>query len=411
MVLKVEIHDLFIAYVSCFQTDIDEALLLSASSEEATNLILGRVHPAAILQQSSAELRSSQADSQPTETASSTLVQGQQSSERHMAAESQDAATVTSLSLASEEGGEGSADGLEVSEEILEVSEEVSEEDQAGSFPSEVESDSHRDDDNLRYDGQLTHQPSRSSTVVSDETRSAERAGIGMDRRSVGGILRETSCFRTRETKDVAARDVAWNLQRDSGRSSSHSDYLDDYLELLTSRCNSGLGLEGNVLSVTTCKAAAPVTTSTVTSKVSTTNVADTFRRGSGSSASGVESYKRDNISSSLGVSVGTQNDKEHGNPYLNPRSSEVKMSDDDKLSPKKDRIAEEYNGYKKEALEITEGHGELRSPRELHRARDILSEPRSSSAASERRVSKKHRARRWSSAQPLDPGRSVGSK
>ncbi|XP_045107459.1 zinc finger CCCH domain-containing protein 18-like isoform X2 [Portunus trituberculatus] len=81
-------------------------------------------------------------------------------------------------------------------EELLES------EEGAGSLPSEVES----------------------SDNVDDTPRSKGRTGAGQ-RGYRGGVFEAP--------------------QRDSGRSSSHSDYLDDYLEQLTRRCSSGLlGLE-----------------------------------------------------------------------------------------------------------------------------------------------------------------------
>ncbi|KAK8730877.1 hypothetical protein OTU49_007673 [Cherax quadricarinatus] len=355
--------------------EVDEALLLSASPEVATSLILGRLHPSAVLHPSTTVVRSSQADSQHTETASSTLMQVQRVSEHLATSENHDTTTTASLSLSfasvSEEGGEGSGDGLDVSEEILEVSEEaiyVSEDDRAGSSPREVVSDTHKDD----HEGHSSHRrPSKSCKTNTDVGKTVRDAGT-----------RETTNTGVKEIRDGSVRDKrdpSWMLQWDSGRSSSHSDYLDDYLELLTSRCNSGLGLESNVLSVATCKGPSPVTTSTATSKVTSTSGSETSNSGNFSTASGV------NV-------AGKQKEK---------------------------KCEKSEGGHEKEVCQGKEGGKtdtkehikEKRSPRELQRTREALAEPRSMSAASERRVSRRSRARRWSSAQPLDPGRSVGSK
>ncbi|XP_045592918.1 serine-rich adhesin for platelets isoform X2 [Procambarus clarkii] len=367
-------HDTW--HQSSLLAEVDEALLMSASPEVATNLILGRLHPSAVLHPSTTKVRSSQADSQHTETASSTLVQGQQILEHHMPSENHDTTTTASLSLsfasASEEGGEGSGDGLDVSEEILEVSEAIdgSEEDQAGSLPSEVESDSHKED-NRGYNIRKRHVRSPKASI----------GDVGKIPRDVG--MREGTSTGTREIRDGILRDVrdpSWMLQWDSGRSSSHSDYLDDYLELLTSKCNSGLGLEANVLSVTTCKGPLPVTsTTTATSRVISTSGSETSSGG--------------NFSTSVAANT---NGKQKDNKSENLEASHKKTAGQEKDSEKQ---------------ETKEGTKEKRSPRELQRTRDMLAEPRSLSAASERRASKKSRARRWSSAQPLDPGRSVGSK
>ncbi|XP_042233387.1 serine-rich adhesin for platelets-like isoform X1 [Homarus americanus] len=353
-------------------TDVDEALLLSASPEVATNLILGRLHPSAVLHPST-KIRPSQADSQHTETASTTLVQGRQSLERLAASENHDTTTTASLSLSfasvSEEGGEGSGDGLEVSEEILEVSEEAidgSEEDRAGSLPSEVESDSHKEEDNHRQTSLFTSQRRNPKTTTGDVGKSVREGGTSTGVREV------------REVRD--AREPSWMLQRDSGRSSSHSDYLDDYLELLTSRCGSGLGLETNVLSVTMCKASAPVTTTSTTtsSKIMSTSTSETYN-------------------GSIATAVGANN----GDKQKEKKNEDVEASHEKVV----------HKGKDVEKTDTHENGKRIRSPRELQRARDVLGEPRSLSATSERRVSRKSRARRWSSAQSLDPGRSVGSK
>ncbi|XP_071522512.1 uncharacterized protein [Panulirus ornatus] len=386
--------------------EVDEALLLSGSPEVATNLILGRLHPSSVLK-STAKLQSSGADSQHTETASTTLVQGQQTVERHTTSECQDTATIASLSLSfasvSEEGGEGSGDGLEVSEEILEVSEDVidgSEEDRTGSLPSEVESDSHREDDNQRYITQMALQQVRSPrTSISDVGKGVRDGGV---REASSARVREVRDGGLREKRDIGVRDLreaSWMSQRDSGRSSSHSDYLDDYLEQLTSRCGSGLGLEAPVLSVTTCKSAVPVTTSTSSSRHT--------------SSSGTETSNHGSFSSHFGMNVPCkQKEKEiDSSEACHGKSVDKRVLSDHKESLQSSRKTEVCQGKNLEKGSSKESNKEMRSPRELHRTRDILAEPRSSSAASERRVSKRSRTRRWSSDQPLDPGRSVGSK
>lgn len=372
----------------------------------ATNLILGCLHPSSVLH-STAKLQSSGADSQHTETASTTLVQGQQTVERRTTSECQDTATIASLSLSfasvSEEGGEGSGDGLEVSEEILEVSEDVidgSEEDRTGSLPSEVESDSHREDDNQRYITQRTLQQPRSPRSSIVDVGKGVRDGVM--REASSARVREVRDGGLREKRDIGMRDMreaAWMSQRDSGRSSSHSDYLDDYLEQLTSRCSSGLGLEAPVLSVTTCKSAVPVTTSTASSRVISSNGTETSNHGSFSSHFGM------NVTSKQ-----KENESDSSEP-LHGKSVKKKVLDDHKESSQSNRKTEVCQGKNLEKGNTKESSKEVRSPRELQRARDVLAEPRSSSAASERRVSKKSRARRWSTDQPLDPGRSVGSK
>ncbi|KAK8379339.1 hypothetical protein O3P69_019315 [Scylla paramamosain] len=101
------------------------------------------------------------------------------------------------------------SDGAEGMEELLDGSEEG-----AGSLPSEVESsDSH----------------------VDETPRGVGRAGQQGQRGYRGGVFEAP--------------------QRDSGRSSSHSDYLDDYLEQLTRRCSTGLlGLEASTAARTSVR-------------------------------------------------------------------------------------------------------------------------------------------------------------
>ncbi|XP_042879753.1 uncharacterized protein LOC122258099 isoform X2 [Penaeus japonicus] len=346
---------------SSSMAQVDEALLLSVSPEVATDLILGRVHPSTVLHQSNNDMRNMQPDSQRTDTASATLTQEQQSAEKQNVPEGHDTTTASvSLSLASfsEEGGDGSEEGLEASEEILEVSEVMdgSEEDRDLSLPSEAESDWHRDetDDSHTQSSQTTSQKSGSGS------------SFDMPRDLRVSALRE-------------GRESSWSMQRDSGRSSSHSDYLDDYLELLTSRSSSSLGLQSTGVSVAPSKMVAPVTTSSATRGVITTSSTE-------HSDQKKSSVCRDN--NNMKEKTGsTDSSESFGNKEENESSKKKK---------------EFLKGKLIEDLKIDD--------RDKKKARDRLEEPRSSSAASERKTSKRSRERRLS-YQHGDPSRSVGSK
>ncbi|XP_063605034.1 uncharacterized protein LOC134780316 [Penaeus indicus] len=343
---------------SSSMAQVDEALLLSVSPEVATDLILGRVHPSTILHQANKDLRTMQPDSQRTDTASATLTQEQQSAEKQQVPEAHDTTTASvSLSLASfsEEGGDGSEEGLEASEEILEVSEVMdgSEEDRDLSLPSEAESDWHRDE----TDDSHTH----SSQTTSQKSGSGSSFDLPRDLRV--SALRE-------------GRESSRSMQRDSGRSSSHSDYLDDYLELLTSRSSSSLGLQSAGVSVAPSKMVAPVTTSSATRGVITTSSTE-------HSDPRKSSVRRDN-----------NNVRETGNKEESDSSKNMNKE------ALKGKLIEDLKNDSKDK----------KKARDKDWPRDRLEEPRSSSAASDRKTSKRSRERRLS-YQHGDPARSVGSK
>ncbi|XP_066973012.1 myb-like protein X isoform X1 [Macrobrachium rosenbergii] len=356
--------------------EVDEALLQSDSTEVATNLILGRLHPSVILN-SSFKPKTSRQESQTTETTSSTLIQGHLSSGKHTISEGQDTATVGSVSLSfasvSEEGSEEGLEVLEVSEELLDISEE----DKDASFPSELESDVQRYD---KDDSQ-------------DNTSSRTKSTSGVD---------------TDEGFPSAKEKWRENVvqQRDSGRGTSHSDYLDSYLDLLTSRSGSSLSFHPSGPCVSKCESTVPTTTVSAVSGISGSKMTDNFSPKLVSSLGAVKSAVKPRLVSS-----------EENLEKICPASKQIVQKDFvqkdlaiKKLkSPAQPTETPEDKDLEKEDDSITE---EIEAFDRIDDwQKELLLKPRASSATPERKERKRSRSRRWSSCQPLDPRRSVGSK
>ncbi|XP_064096788.1 uncharacterized protein LOC135208489 isoform X1 [Macrobrachium nipponense] len=351
--------------------EVDEALLKSESTEVATNLILGRLHPSVILN-SPFKPKTSRQESQTTETTSSTLIQGHLSSGKHTISEGQDTATVGSVSLSfasvSEEGSEEGLEVLEVSEELLDISEE----DKDAGFPSELESDVQRYD---KDDSQ-------------DNTSSRTKSTSGVD--TDEGFP---------STKEKWRENVV--QQRDSGRGTSHSDYLDSYLDLLTSRSGSSLSFHPSGTCASKCETTVPTTTVSAVSGISGSKMTDNFSPKLVSSLGAAKSIVKPRLVSSeenlekICPASKQIIQKELALKKLKSPPQPVETPEDKDLEKEDDSITEEV-----EAFDRIEDW-----------PKEILLKPRAASATPERKERKRSRSRRWSSCQPLDPRRSVGSK
>ncbi|XP_068235388.1 mucin-4-like isoform X2 [Palaemon carinicauda] len=352
--------------------EVDEALLRSESTEVATSLILGRLHPSVILN-SSFKPKASRQESQTTETTSSTLVHGQLSSGMHTISEGQDTATVGSVSLSfasvSEEGSEEGLEVLEVSEELLDISEE----DRDASFPSELDSDAQK------YDKDDCQDNSSSRT------------------KSTSGVDTDEGFPSTKEKW----KDNVVSQQRDSGRGTSHSDYLDNYLDLLTNRSGSSLSFHPGGSCVSKCESTIPATTVSAVSGISSSKVTDSFTPTPRIVSSTTKAIIKPRLVCS-----------EESLEKICPASKQIIQKD---LALKKLKsTAQKTETPKEEEIERDDDSitDEIEAFDRIDEwQKELLSKPRASSATPERKERRRSRSRRWSSCQPLDPRRSVGSK
>ena len=336
----------------------------------ATNLILGRLHPSIILN-SSGRPRTARQESQTTETTSSTLIQGHLSSGKHTLSEGQDTATMGSVSLSFASVSEEGSELLEGSEELLDISEE----DKDMSFLSELDSDSQKFSKEDREGKPLL----RSKVIDEEDTEEEYQSSKGKWKENV----------------------LAQQQQRDSGRGTSHSDYLDNYLDLLTSRSGSSHGLFPAPASVSKCDKSPLSTTYSTVAGISSSKVSEPSAPKAFAETSAVSAVIKPRLVSS-----------EENLEKICPASKQI-IQNDLLMRKSKDlhkpsaKVEEKSNDMEDDSItEEMEAFDKIDDWQ-----KELLSKPRASSATPERKERKRGRSRRWSSCQPLDPRRSVGSK
>ncbi|KAK7060097.1 hypothetical protein SK128_028148, partial [Halocaridina rubra] len=360
-------------------TEVDEALLQTDSPEVATSLILGRLHPSAVLNAP----KPSRQESQNTETTSSTLIQGQQSSGKQGISDGQDTSTMASITLSFASVSEGSEEGaLEESEDLLDVYEE----DKCTSFPSDLEADV------PRFERGDSHK-------YSPKRQLQEKAKASL-KNAIEAELEEGLKSSKENCKNKTA-----GLQHDSGRGTSHSDYLDNYLEILTNRSGSSHGV-------------LPVTTSSLSSHEVT--LTTTFTN----SDEGLPIQKMPNVTSPINSvktdpsvtsaeTIETSPEDTFGRTYTISKDDSLPHSGQtcEQLASRNENQNKEGSVEVNKENDSTADEIEDFSSIENDWQKELLLKPRASSATPERKERKRSRPRRWSSCQPLDPRRSVGSK